>query len=317
MRQPGPEAALATSVAAMRGFNRFYTGAIGVLDERHLRSALSLAEVRVLYELAHAAASTPPSARTLAAALGLDEGYLSRILQRFAQRGWLRRSRDSADRRRSRLALSGRGRAALAPLEARSRQHGAAMLGRLQPAERAELIDAMRTIQRLLGPPPEEVSAAVTLRAPAPGDLGWIVHRHGALYAREYGYDMEFEALVARIAADYVQKLDPKRECFWIAERAGAIAGSVFLVRKSATVAKLRLLYVEPWARGTGTGSRLVDACIRFARRAGYRRIVLWTQSELAAARRLYMRAGFELVAEEPHRSFGRDLVAETWTKRL
>jgi DNA-binding MarR family transcriptional regulator/N-acetylglutamate synthase-like GNAT family acetyltransferase len=317
MRPSGSDPALASSVAAMRGFNRFYTGAIGVLDEHHLHSALSLAEVRVLYELAHAGASVPPSARTLAAALGLDEGYLSRILQRFAQRGWLRRSRDNADRRRSRLVLTGRGRAALAPLEARSRQRGASMLGPLEPDERADLVEAMRTIQRLLGARPEAASTAVTLRAPAPGDLGWIVHRHGALYAREYGYDMGFEALVARIAADYVQKLDSARECCWIAERAGAIAGSVFLVRKSATVAKLRLLYVEPWARGSGTGSRLVDACIEFARRAGYRRIVLWTQSELIAARRLYARAGFERVAEEPHHSFGRDLVAETWTKRL
>jgi DNA-binding MarR family transcriptional regulator/GNAT superfamily N-acetyltransferase len=305
-------------IAQMRRFNRFYTQTIGALGERMLQSPLSLSEVRVLYELAHAAVGVPPTARALVAGLGLDEGYLSRILRRFAQRGWLKRERAVEDRRRIHLSLTGKGRKAFAPLDARSHDQVAALLSRLAADDQAALLESMRTIERLLGaggarsPRPK-----FTLRALVPGDIGWVVHRHGALYALEYGYDARFEALVAHIAADFVEHFDAKREACWIAERDGAIVGSLFLVRKSASVAKLRLLYVEPSARGLGVGARLVDECVRFARGAGYRRIVLWTQSELLAARRLYARAGFVRRASQSHRSFGRRLVAETWSLAL
>jgi len=307
---------LEARIALVRRFNRFYTQRIGVLGEGLLSSPFSLTEVRVLYELAHASPRALPSASALAATLGIDEGYLSRILRGFVQRGWVRRERSAADGRTSMLSLTGRGRTAFAPLDVRSHDEVRAMLQKLSGREQAALAAAMRSIERVLGAP-EEKSAPVVLRALEPGDIGWVVHRHGVLYAGEYRYDTRFEALVAHIAADFVERLDAAHERCWIAEKDGEIVGSVFLVRKSASVAKLRLLLVEPSARGLGLGARLVDECVRFARSAGYRKMVLWTQSELLAARRIYERAGFRRRAAKPHRSFGRNLIAETWELAL
>src|SRR5712692_2019220 len=300
-------------VHAVRAFNRFYTREIGVLDEHLLHSPFSLTEMRVLYELAHRAA---PTAADLGRDLGLDAGYLSRILRRFDARGLIRRTTSPADGRESLLQLTRKGRAAFAPLETRARAEVAALLDRLPDPEQRQVVEAMDTIARLLGdrrPDP----APYLLRSHQPGDMGWVVHRHGAIYAREWGYNAEFEALVARICADFLDHFDPTGERCWIAERHGAIVGSVFVVRHSKTVAKLRLLLVEPDARGLGIGRRLVGECVRFARDAGYRTLTLWTQSELDAARRLYQQAGFRRIHEEAHHSFGKDLVAETWELRL
>jgi DNA-binding MarR family transcriptional regulator/N-acetylglutamate synthase-like GNAT family acetyltransferase len=306
-------AGLERRVAAVRGFNRFYTQKIGVLQEGLLDSPFALAEVRVLYELAHwPAARDALTASRLAADLGLDEGYLSRILRRFHRSGLIRRRPSPADGRQSLLSLTRQGREAFAPLEAHARAEVRAMLRRLPEREQARLTAAMREIERFLGASTRS-RAPYVLRAHRPGDIGWIVHRHGVLYAQEYGYDQQFEALVAEIAAKFVQHFDAKHERCWVAERDGEIVGSVFLVGQSKTVGKLRLLLVEPTARGVGLGTQLVDECVRFARRVGYRKVVLWTQSELAAARQVYQRAGFHRVREEPHHSFGRDLVAETW----
>ena len=254
-------------------------------------------------------------ASALAAALGLDEGYLSRILGVFERRGMIRRKPSSQDRRRSSLALNARGAKALARLEARSHADVESMLRGLDAGEQRQLTEAMRDIERLLGG--SQRPAPLLLRPPDPGDIGWVVHRHGALYAKEYSYDARFEALVAEIAGAFVRNFDPRRERCWIAERDGRIVGSVFLVRKSARVAKLRLLLVEPSARGLGLGTQLVDECVRFARSAGYRKMVLWTQSELIAARKIYERSGFRLLESSPHHSFGRDLVGETWELQL
>ncbi|OLC67317.1 MAG: MarR family transcriptional regulator [Betaproteobacteria bacterium 13_1_40CM_4_64_4] len=304
-------------IAAMRRFNRFYTQRIGVLREHLLDSPFPLTGVRVLYELAHwPATGEPATAAVLAARLALDEGYLSRILRGFEQRRLVHKKPSMADGRRKSLALTKGGRRAFAALDERSRAEVRAMLGRLAATRQARVVDAMRTIATLLGEAPEDDrghQAPYLLRPHQPGDIGWVVHRHGALYAREYGYDERFEALVAEIAARFVQRFDPARERCWIAERDGEIVGSVFLVRKTKTVAKLRLLLVEPHARGLGIGRRLVDECVRFARRAGYRKLTLWTQSDLDAARHLYTQAGFRRVHKERHESFGKHLVAETW----
>ena len=301
----------ADRVSAVRAFNRFYTRCIGALGEHLLDSPYSLAEMRVLYELAH---RRGPTAAELADDLGLDPGYLSRMLNRFRKRGLLQRERSRADARRRHLQLTGRGRTAFAPYEAQARREVGAMLTPLPDATQRRVIDAMQTIERGLD---DGASTGIRLRAHQPGDMGWVVHRHGAMYAREWGYDDEFEALVARIVADFLDRFDPAGERCWIAERDRDFLGSVFLVRKSKTVAKLRLLLVEPHARGLGVGGRLIDACIRFARQAGYRRITLWTQSDLLAARRLYERAGFRRVDRVKHRSFGKNLVAETWNLAL
>jgi len=279
------------------------------LQERAYRSPFSLAAVRVLYELAH---RTRPTATELGRELGLDPGYLSRMLRGFEKRGLVARARSETDARQQHLTLTAQGRKAFTPLEARAHADVAMLLHALPPTEQARLVDAMGTIERLLGPRPESPDSYL-IRPPEPGDLGWVVHRHGVLYAQEYGYDERFEALVAEIVAHFVQHLAPKRERCWIAEREEAIVGCVFLVQQSATVAKLRLLLVEPEARGLGIGRRLVSECVRFARQAGYRKITLWTQSELRAARRLYEATGFGLVKRERHQSFGRDLMAETW----
>jgi len=298
---------------AMRRFNRFYTRQIGLLDDGYLRSPFSLPEVRVLYELAH---RDGPTAAELSRDLGLDPGYLSRILRAFEKRRFISRTRSAADGRQSHLALTARGRAAFSPLEQRSHEEIRAILARLPASEQARLIEAMRAIEAMLGGRPEP-KVPYVLRPQRPGDMGWVVHRHGALYAEEYGFDEQFEALVAEIVAAFVKNYDPKRERCWIAEKDGEPVGSVFLVKGSKTVAKLRLLLVEPKASGLGIGARLVDECLRFARQAGYKKITLWTNSVLVAARHIYEEAGFRLVHSERHKSFGHDLVGETWERDL
>ena len=300
-------------VAAVRRFNRFYTQKIGVLVDGMLKSPFSLAEARVLYELAH---RERPTATEIARDLGLDPGYLSRILRGFARRRLIRKERSASDGRQSLLALTDAGRVAFAPLDSGSRAAIGKLLGTLPAGQQNRLTGAMHEIEGLLGANPEK-RVPYLLRPHRPGDLGWIVHRHGALYAEEYGFDERFEALVARIAADFLERHDPKRERCWIAERDGAVIGSVMLVKKSATVAKLRLVLVEPEARGLGVGARLVDECIRFARQAGYRKITLWTNSVLHAARRLYEQAGFKKVGEETHAMFGPTMTGETWELKL
>lgn len=299
-------------VRAVRRFNRFYTQKIGVVG-RYLKSPFSLAEVRVLYELAHRDGLT---ATHLGRELGLDLGYLSRILRGFERRRLITREPSESDGRQSFVSLTAQGRQAFAPLDARSRDEIGELLGTLGEGAQARLVEAMHTIEALLGAPPE-ARAPYVLRPHRPGDMGWVIHRHGVLYAQEYGWDERFEALVAEIAARFIQHFDPKRERCWIAERDGDIVGSVFIVSESDEVAKLRLMLVEPSARGLGIGSRLVEECILFARRTGYRKITLWTNSVLLAARRIYQRAGFRLVREEPHHSFGHDLVGETWALDL
>ncbi len=300
-------------VDAVRRFNRFYTRQIGLLGKGYLESPFTLAEVRVLYELAHRDA---PAAAEIGKALGLDAGYLSRMLSSFRKRGFLTRHASERDARQSRLSLTEKGRAAFGALEAKSEAAVAKMLEGLPPVEQTRLTGAMAAIESLLGQPAEP-TAPYLLRTHQPGDMGWVIHRHGVLYAQEYGWDERFEALVAKIASEFIQKFDPKRERCWIAERDGAMVGSVFLVRKTERVAKLRLLLVEPSARGLGMGARLVAECVRFARPAGYRKITLWTQSVLDAARHIYNQAGFRLVKRERHRSFGQRLVGETWELTL
>ena len=300
-------------VAAVRRFNRFYTRQIGLLQEGYLKSPFSLSEVRVLYELAH---REKPTATELGRDLGLDAGYLSRILRGFQKGGLLKRVPSERDGRQSHLSLTQRGQAAFAPLNTRSHEDIGAMLGALPATEQARLVQAMHTIEGILGAEPEE-KVPYLLRPHRPGDMGWVVHRHGALYAQEYGWDERFEALVARIAAKFIERYDPKRERCWIAEKDGEIVGSVFLVKRSKTVAQLRLMLVEPEARGLGIGGRLVDECVRFARETGYRKITLWTNSVLLAARHIYKRAGFRLVHKERHHSFGHALVGETWELTL
>jgi len=299
-------------VAAVRRFNRFYTRRIGVLEEGLLQSPWSLTEVRVLYELTHGKGLT---ARDLAQDLGLDHGYLSRILQRFARDGLVRREKGADDARERVLALTAQGRRAFAPLDKRSQKEIAAMLAPLGDAQQARLVGAMGAIESILAPASD--ASPFVLRTHRPGDMGWVTQAHGEIYWHEYGWDERFEALVAHIAAEFVDKFDAKRERCWIAERDGERVGSVFLVKKSATVAKLRLLIVDPKARAGGLGRLLVRECVRFARECRYRTITLWTQSNLTAARRIYQSEGFELVASEPHATFGVPLVGETWELRL
>ena len=300
-------------VGAVRRFNRFWTRQIGVLQEGYLESPFSLSEVRVLYELAHREETT---AGELGEELGLDVGYLSRILRGFEESGLIHKRPSEADGRRRLLRLTERGKEAFAPLDARSRDDIGAMMRSLSVAEQERLVEAMRTIEGLVSARSEPVVPYI-LRPHGPGDMGWVVHRHGVLYAREYGWDERFEALVAEIVAKFIQRYDPKRERCWIAEREREIVGSVFLVKDSEEIAKLRLLLVEPKARGLGIGSRLVEECVRFARQAGYRKSTLWTNDVLHAARRIYEAMGFRLVHEEPHHSFGHDLVGQTWELML
>jgi DNA-binding MarR family transcriptional regulator/GNAT superfamily N-acetyltransferase len=297
-------------VGVVRRFNRFWTSQIGVLREGYLESRFSLTEVRVLFELARCEETT---ASELGGELGLDAGYLSRLLGGFEKDGLIHKRPSEADGRRSLLRLTERGRETFAPLDARSRSDIGAMLGSLSVAEQDRLVGAMSTIEGLLTEP----EGTYLLRPHESGDMGWVVHRHGILYAGEYGWDERFEALVAQIVAKFIQEYDPKREHCWIAERDGENVGCVFLVRESEEIARLRLLLVEPQVRGLGIGSRLVEECVRFARRAGYRKIRLWTNDVLYAARHIYQGVGFRIVHEEPHHSFGHDLVGQTWELKL
>jgi DNA-binding MarR family transcriptional regulator/N-acetylglutamate synthase-like GNAT family acetyltransferase len=302
-----------TQTSAVRRFNRFYTRRLGLLDRGLLGSELSLTEVRILYELAQ---RRDAAASDLARDMALDAGYLSRILAGFQRRGLVRRRRAPGDRRRAVLELTRRGRGRFAELDRLASEQVKDILEGLSAERRGRLVEAMRTIEEALAPSASE-KAPYLLRPPGPGDLGWVIERHGALYAEEYGWNQDFEALVADIVARFAAHFDPARERCWIAEREGERLGCVFLVQKSRTVAQLRLLLVEPSARGLGIGGRLVDECSRFARQAGYRKIVLWTNSVLTAARGIYERAGYTLVAEERHHSFGRDLVGQTWELTL
>src|SRR5712691_4820076 len=302
-------------IDAVRRFNRLYTRRIGVLQHGYLRSAFSLAEVRVLYELAHRDCAT---ATELARELDLDAGYLSRILATFTRHGMLHRARSDRDGRELLLSLTRHGQDTFAPLETAAREQIGALLEQLPERQQQRLVAAMHAIGGLLGEVDAEPDGeGYVLRQPRPGDMGWVVERHGAIYADEYGWDEHFEALVASIVAKFVDHVDPQRERCWIAERQGERVGCIFLVKASRTIGKLRLFLVEPDARGLGIGKRLVDECIRFARDAGYRKVRLWTQSNLLAARHIYDRGGFRVMASEPHHSFGFDLVSETWELRL
>lgn len=295
-------------IAAIRAFNRYYTQRIGVLDQGLYDSPFTLTQVRVLYEIAH---REQPAASDLAATLGLDAGYLSRLIAGLERQGLVTRTPSSDDARRRELALTRKGAATVGALEASADHDAGALLGALAEDDQRRLVDAITTMRNGFGG--GAAGEPATLREPRPGDLGWVVERHGALYAGEYGYSAAFEALVARIAADWLDGHDPACERGFIAERGGARLGCVFVVKKSPHVAKLRMLLIEPAARGLGLGRRLVDECVAFARAAGYRRMVLWTHSQLDAARHIYERAGFVRVASAPNRDFGRELVDETW----
>ena len=300
------------SVGTVRAFNRFYTNQIGVLRGHLLETPYSLTEARVIFELAQAVATPITKLRET---LDIDAGYLSRILNRFEEERVITRERARDDRRRQIIRLTKRGRELYRTLDSRSSEDVGALLARLPDRERERLVSAMGTIRGILDR--STSPDGFTLRSLGSGDFGWVVERHGALYAQEYGWDETFEALVARIVADYVRDREPERERAWIAEMGAMRIGSVFCVKKSKTVAQLRLLLVEPHARGMGVGTRLVDECITFARDAGYRSIMLWTNDVLVDARRIYERAGFELVDEEPHHSYGHDLVGQNWQRSL
>ncbi|KRB31815.1 MULTISPECIES: helix-turn-helix domain-containing GNAT family N-acetyltransferase [Mesorhizobium] len=300
-------------IDAVRAFNRFYTRQIGLLDEGLLKSAFSLTEARVLYELAHRDGLT---ATDLGRDLGLDAGYVSRLLKKFERLHLISRSTVVSDARQSSIALTAAGRNAFAPLNKDSHDQVAALLDRLPASEQDRLVKSMRTVQALLGESAEP-RIPYLLRPLQVGDIGWITRRQGMLYAQDYGWDETYEALVAEILAAFVKSFDPKWERSWIAERDGEVVGSVFVVRKSDQVAKLRLLYVEPSARGLGIGRRLVEECIGFARAKGYKTLTLWTNDILIAARHIYQAVGFKLTEEEPHHSFGKDLVGQTWDLEL
>ncbi|WP_322418705.1 bifunctional helix-turn-helix transcriptional regulator/GNAT family N-acetyltransferase [Mesorhizobium huakuii] len=307
--QPNNEAPNKHLIDAVRAFNRFYTRQIGLLDEGLLKSAFSLTEARVLYELAHRDGLT---ATDLGRDLGLDAGYVSRLLKKFERDDLISRSTLVSDARQSSIALTQAGRNAFAPLNKDSHDQVAALLDRLPASEQDRLVKSMRTVQALLDESAEP-KIPYLLRSLQIGDIGWITRRQGMLYAQDYGWDETYEALVAEILAAFVKSFDPKWERSWIAERDGEVVGSVFVVRKSPEVAKLRLLYVEPSARGLGIGARLVDECIAFARAKGYKTLTLWTNDILGSARRIYQAAGFKLIDEERHHSFGKDLVGQTW----
>ncbi|MDA7415935.1 bifunctional helix-turn-helix transcriptional regulator/GNAT family N-acetyltransferase [Xenophilus arseniciresistens] len=316
MNSPSASSVPVDQVKALRRFNRFFTRRIGVLDA-YLGGRLSLTDVRVLYELAH---RDGLSATQLQRELGLDAGYLSRILKRYEKDGWLLRAPHPKDARQSLLQLTEAGHAAFSPMQQKSREEAAALLAPLPPAQRAEAVAAMARIESLLDPagaPASQALRTALLRDPVPGDLGWVVQQHGELYAREYGWDMRFEAMVAEIAARFVQHFDPAAEKCWIAELDGQRVGAIFVVRKSATVAQLRMLILAPQARGLGLGARLTDEAIAFARARGYRRMVLWTNSCLTAARAIYARRGFVLDKSEPYEDFGQKLLGETWSLKL
>ena len=306
--------ALAQRTAAVRRFNRFYTRQIGVLRKNYLDSPYSLGEMRVLYELSHGEVTT---ASDIGRALDLDAGYLSRVLRNFEKRGLITRKTSAKDARQSDIALSARGAKVFAPLEKRSQDLVGGMLGKLKPDEQARLVAAMQTIETLLDEPAAAPARSYRLRAPRHGDFGWMVSRHAQLYAQEYNWGDPFEGLCAQIVADFVNNFDAKLERCWIAEMDGENVGCVMLVKDAPGVARLRLLLVEPKARGLGLGQRLVDECVKFAREAGYKRVTLWTHSILFAARRAYEKAGFTLTSSEKKHSWGEDVVAEYWDLTL
>ena len=309
---PAPSPDLERRVAAVRRFSRFYTRQLGLLREGLNDTRFSLTEGRVLYELAH---RDPTTATALAAELDLDPGYLSRILRRFGEDGLVAKKRAPNDARQSLIAITAKGRKAFAPLNKGSRDQVAALLERLAPAEQERVVAAMATVENTLVPP--SAPPVLLLRQHRPGDMGWVTSANATLYAQEYGWDITYEALVAKITAEFIENFDARRERCWIAEMNGERVGSVFVVRKTDAIAKLRLLIIDPRARGLGLGKRLVEECLRFAKDAGYTSMTLWTQSILTAARAIYHRAGFRLVAEEPHHSFGVDLIGETWEREL
>lgn len=305
----------AEDVSAFRQFNRFYTRLIGTLDEGLLSTEFSLAEARVIYELATRA---EPNAKEIVEVLGMDPGYLSRVLAKLEASGLLKRKVSKQDSRRADLALTRKGKTVFATLNTLSEKQAGTILDNLAPTDRSRLISSMKSIEALLAPGTRN-SAPFILRTHRPGDMGWVVSREGAVYAEEYGFDTTFEALVARIVADFLDNFDTERERCWMAEMDGQPVGHIFLVKHptSSFTAKLRLFLIEKSARGKGLGHALVNECIRFAREAGYRKITLWTQSDLVAAQHIYKSKGFRLVKEEPHRSFGKDLIGQTWELKL
>ena len=301
-------------VAAVRRFNRFYTRQIGVLRKTYLDSPYSLAEGRVLYEILHGARTASDVGR----ALDLDAGYLSRVLRNFEKRGLISRKVSDKDARQSHLSLTALGRKAFAPLENRSQATVAAMLDKLEPAEQVRLVAAMAEIEALLGGKSATAQqAGYILRPPRPGDFGWIIARHAELYEKEYGWIEPFEGLCAQIVVDFVNKFDPKCERCWIAEQNGENVGCVMLVKDRPSVARIRLLLVDPKARGLGLGAALVDECLRFARKTGYKKVTLWTHSVLTAARHIYEKAGFKLMRTERHKNWGCSVVSEHWDLAL
>jgi DNA-binding MarR family transcriptional regulator/GNAT superfamily N-acetyltransferase len=300
------------AVAAVRAFNRFYTNMIGLLRGKYLDTAYSLTEARILFELAQSDASEVTDLRRT---VDIDAGYLSRILGRFGSDHLITRERSAEDGRRQVIRLTENGRSVVAGLDARSATQTRDMLAAVHDDDQRRLLDAMHVITDVLSESPSP--RGYLLRAPQPGDMGWVVQRNAAVYAEEFGWDATYEALVARIVADYVDHREPDAEAAWIAEIDGTPAGCVFCVRENATTARLRLLLVEPWARGLGIGARLVEEVLRFARRAGYSDITLWTNDVLVDARRIYQRAGFTLDSESRHHSFGKDLVGQNWSRRV
>jgi DNA-binding MarR family transcriptional regulator/N-acetylglutamate synthase-like GNAT family acetyltransferase len=302
------------AIAEIRRFNRFYTRYIGVVNSRMLKTEFSLAEARVLYEVAN---RETPTATEVGKVLGMDPAHVSRILRGHQRHGLIVRERSEKDGRQALLRLTAKGKQKHGTLDTRSRDQVEAMLASLPPGGPARIIAAMRTIEELLGARPAERQRPYILRTHQPGDMGWVIARHGVLYAQEYGWDDTFEGLVAKIAGEFLEKFDPKKERCWIAEQDGENVGCIFLVKKTATVAKLRLLIVDPKARGSGIGRRLVSECVRHARQVGYKKMTLWTQSHLHAARRLYEEAGFKLTKSWPVHSWGKDMVSETWDLEL
>lgn len=296
-------------IALVRQFNRFFTRQIGVLREWLLHSPYTLTEARILFELGQRPTTT---ASDLRAELGLDAGYLSRILARLEQQGLLEKVRPDSDGRQRLLLLTPDGRDAVALLDLRSRDEVSELLQQMSEEEQQRLLKAMQSIESLFTRGLKYANPFF-IRSHQPGDMGWVTHRHGVLYAQEYHWDERFEALVAQIVADFITHYKSERERCWIAERDGEIVGSVFVVQGSMSIAKLRLLLVEPEARGLGLGTRLVEECIRFARRCGYQKLTLWTNSVLLEARHIYKKTGFQLIAEDAHHSFGQDLIGETW----
>lgn len=313
---PTPTGTSDELVSAVRRFNRFYTGILGLLDEGLLDTPYSLTEARVIYELAQSEATEVVALRQ---ATGLDGGYLSRVLSRLTDQGLVARQRSGSDARRQVVSLTGQGREAFETLDARSGEQIAELLNRLDAQQRRKLASAMSTVSSLLGEGSRQAPSLLVLRAPQPGDLGWVVQRHGALYAKEHAWNADFEGLVAEVVADYVTQTHehPGRVAAWIAEVDHEPVGCIFCMQKDAETAQLRLLLVEPGARGLGVGGRLIQECLRFAQEANYEQIVLWTNDVLTSARRLYERAGFTLDREDPHHSFGHDLVGQFWSRPL